>query len=465
MLSNQQTDLWKRIRDFSIDDPSAIVKYSDKLARNNGWPEHYTSRVIEEYKKFIFLCCVLPGGASPSKPIDEAWHLHLTYTKNYWKELCEDILGKAIHHFPSKGGPDENRKHADWYIETLNAYLDLFGYEPPDDIWFQPPKPTPLQFEAKSNWTYRSAYHKYLYVLIAPFVLIEVLYNELNPFNLSGLHFLLFYGTLAASVTIYFILIARIKSKEISTLIHNYYEGDADLYQLARFIYSREHSFRAAIVDLVGRKVLEPYGRSLFKFHAAAYQHSPFEKNPLIGNLQKNVQDGELVHFGNLSVYYDEENTYHEGLHRLSESVKFKDNIPLVAGIALGLIGVVRIGQGIYNHHSTGFLFVMLFLFIVLVRYINNMISAAGILRDEFRSAFKSSGNEEFATTALAGAFVFFGLSSISHIDGYNRLQNTFYKHRMSYGDGYSGGCGGSGCGSGCGGGGCGGGCGGCGGS
>jgi hypothetical protein len=135
MSPHQQKDLWTRIRDFAIDDPSAFVRYSDKLAHSNGWSKDYTARVIEEYRKFIFLCCILPNGASPSKPIDEAWHLHLTYTHNYWKEFCAGILGKEMHHFPSKGGPEENKKHINWYAETLNAYKEIFGYEAPADIW------------------------------------------------------------------------------------------------------------------------------------------------------------------------------------------------------------------------------------------------------------------------------------------------------------------------------------------
>src|SRR5687768_6262091 len=137
MQSEQQKDLWNRIRDFAIDDPLASVKYSDKLAFNNGWSKDYTARVIEEYRRFIFLCCVLPGGASPSKPVDEAWHLHLTYTHSYWKGFCESVLGKEIHHFPSKGGPEEGEKHSQWYDETLDGYREVFGTEAPADIWIR----------------------------------------------------------------------------------------------------------------------------------------------------------------------------------------------------------------------------------------------------------------------------------------------------------------------------------------
>jgi len=187
MQSNDHKELWNRICDFSIDDPVASVKYSDKLAYHNGWSKDYTSRVIEEYRKFIFLCCVLPNGASPSPTIDEAWHLHLTYTHNYWKGLCAGVLGKEIHHFPSKGGPEENEKHVQWYNDTLDSYREVFGHSAPGDIW----KAEPHSKEKKSILDqtigiYREAYRKYLFLLSIPFLLILALYGKIIPYNLTG---------------------------------------------------------------------------------------------------------------------------------------------------------------------------------------------------------------------------------------------------------------------------------------
>src|SRR3982750_3468300 len=119
MIATQHAALWEGIKNFQIDDPSASIKFSNKLASKNHWSGDYTQRVIEEYKKFIFLSCISPSGAAPSKAVDEAWHLHLTYTYSYWKIFCGQTLGREIHHYPSKGGHSEDERHIDWYQQTL----------------------------------------------------------------------------------------------------------------------------------------------------------------------------------------------------------------------------------------------------------------------------------------------------------------------------------------------------------
>ncbi|WPQ65827.1 hypothetical protein SIO70_13280 [Chitinophaga sancti] len=102
--------LWEKIEQFPIDDGTATLPFSTRLAKEQRWTKKFTLRAILEYKRFIFLCCVLDKGASPSKIVDEVWHLHLTYTRSYWEAFCRDTLGKELHHIPSSGGS--------WLIEN-----------------------------------------------------------------------------------------------------------------------------------------------------------------------------------------------------------------------------------------------------------------------------------------------------------------------------------------------------------
>ena len=32
----------------------------------------------------------------PSDEVDQAWHLHLVYTRSYWGEFCPNVLGKPL---------------------------------------------------------------------------------------------------------------------------------------------------------------------------------------------------------------------------------------------------------------------------------------------------------------------------------------------------------------------------------
>lgn len=131
----QNHALWNRLQEFSLDIPNVDFPFSKKLAKEENWSADFTKKVIEEYKKFVYLCCVLPNGASPSEIVDKVWHMHLIYTQNYWEEFCPDILKRKLHHHPSKGGFTEKDKHQNWFSETLKHYKEIFNQDAPEDIW------------------------------------------------------------------------------------------------------------------------------------------------------------------------------------------------------------------------------------------------------------------------------------------------------------------------------------------
>ncbi|WP_269584402.1 glycine-rich domain-containing protein [Roseibium sp. Sym1] len=126
-------DLWTRIRDCHPDDVEADLPFSGRLARDNDWPEDFAQRVILEYQRFAYLSRLGKGMVTPSDEVDQAWHLHLTYTRHYWGPF-KAALGAALHHMPTKGGADQGALFRDTYAKTLDLYRAEFG-EPPADIW------------------------------------------------------------------------------------------------------------------------------------------------------------------------------------------------------------------------------------------------------------------------------------------------------------------------------------------
>ncbi|RWO35001.1 MAG: hypothetical protein EOS10_01570 [Mesorhizobium sp.] len=72
---------------------------------------------------------------TPSREVDEAWHLHLVYTRSYWNNFCRGVLGRDIHHEPTEGGAAENSKFHDCYKRTKERYQEEFGTMPPSDMW------------------------------------------------------------------------------------------------------------------------------------------------------------------------------------------------------------------------------------------------------------------------------------------------------------------------------------------
>jgi hypothetical protein len=134
-MTHFEKDLWDKLSQFTLDEPGQALNFSDRLARDNGWTKPYALAVVEEYKKFLFLCTITTTGVTPSDAVDQAWHLHLTYTRSYWTDLCAKMLGKDIQHNPTKGGGEEASKFLDLYEETLRLYASKFGVAPPENIW------------------------------------------------------------------------------------------------------------------------------------------------------------------------------------------------------------------------------------------------------------------------------------------------------------------------------------------
>ena len=131
-------ELWSRIQAFEIDLPNAALPFSQRLARDNAWSHPFALRVIAEYKRFLYLASTSHHSVTPSDAVDQAWHLHLCYTRSYWDELCAAVLQRPLHHGPTKGGPAENHRFLDLYQATLDAYKSEFGAPTPVDIWPSP---------------------------------------------------------------------------------------------------------------------------------------------------------------------------------------------------------------------------------------------------------------------------------------------------------------------------------------
>ncbi|HEV8391308.1 MAG TPA: hypothetical protein VGQ35_15765 [Dongiaceae bacterium] len=133
MLS--KIDLWQRIRDFEMDGAGDAFQFSQRLSRENGWTRDYALGAIEEYKKFIYLICVSDGSLTPSEAVDQVWHLHLVYTRSYWTRFCNEVLGRPLHHEPTKGGQAQARLFHDQYAATCVRYEEEFGCAPPATFW------------------------------------------------------------------------------------------------------------------------------------------------------------------------------------------------------------------------------------------------------------------------------------------------------------------------------------------
>lgn len=137
MLNSAQAELYQRLQDFELDDPTHEFGFTRHLMKNQGWTLTYAERAIAEYKKFAFLTVVADHQVVPSDQVDQVWHAHVLLTQSYWEEFCPKVLCKNLHHHPARGGRIERAEFHHLYSQTIASYRQYFS-SPPTDIWSSP---------------------------------------------------------------------------------------------------------------------------------------------------------------------------------------------------------------------------------------------------------------------------------------------------------------------------------------
>ncbi len=143
------------INGWDLSPPNAAIRFEEKLAREEGWTRGKALEVVAEYRRFLVLTQVADGPVCPSRDVDAAWHLHLTQTRDY-RHFCLTVLGKFLHHEPSREGAGEYLRHRAMYAFTLEAYRRHFAEEPSPDIWPSPDmrfSHVPLSTPSPGGWT------------------------------------------------------------------------------------------------------------------------------------------------------------------------------------------------------------------------------------------------------------------------------------------------------------------------
>ncbi|OQP47788.1 hypothetical protein A4H97_30975 [Niastella yeongjuensis] len=476
MKIEEHTGLWSSIQQFPLDDPNAAITFSHKLAAKQNWLPFFTERVIEEYRKFLFLCCISPNGASPSQVVDEAWHLHLTYTKSYWIDLCKNTLNKDIHHHPSRGGDEEDHKHHDWYAETLLLYESVFGSPPPDDIWPPPQNELPIREPA---WHIRNEVLVLIVTLLSlPLIASAIQHNVLFPFALTGPQFLSFFPWLALSCIISYIILQADKCRPLQKLADEHFPTDATIYQTAQLLYGKHRAVQTAIIDLIRRNLIELTVDKRFLVHKNRYHAVDNEQNPLITGLLNEPNDSTSYE-GIVNNWFNEETAKHPALQKLyllayrKESFIKRYNL-LIIPFA---VGIARFCQGLYHERPVSYLIAEMMGYSFVCYLVSEYLSRKRIVLDKVEvltknnkgvntlyddyvvSSFAQKGDSAivwFAEGALlASIFAPYPVLNHNKVAG-NDLNVSSCSSCSSGGDG-GGGCGSS-CGGGCGG--CGGGCG-----
>lgn len=90
------------------------------------WLQADAERCCQLYKNFLYLQKKHESSTLvPTRQIDEFWHNHILYTKQYMYD-CERIFGYYLHHEPASPF-DETTSLVNDFLRTKEYYLAEFG--------------------------------------------------------------------------------------------------------------------------------------------------------------------------------------------------------------------------------------------------------------------------------------------------------------------------------------------------
>lgn len=447
----EHKDLWNRISEFPLDDAYAENKFSDRLAAEQDWSRGYTENVIEEYLKFIFLCCISPKGASPSKAVDEAWHLHLTYTKSYWTDLCKNTLGREIHHHPSKGGRAETHKHTDWYNETLALYKSVFGYEAPTDIW---PRPGHSRISEPTVKVPVIRFAISMGIFLLPFLFIYVVYAVISPYDLTGPQFLLFYPAFVVAMLVAYYLYERGNREYFYQLVEENFQKGTTIFQKVKFLMGKNRALQLAIVDLVRRDLLKLQPDKNFIVQKHNYKKEDREENPLMQEFFR-AEEGSAIKYDQIDAsWYNDAAFSHPSLQMLHQFAYRRKNFwqkYLLIIIVFGF-GLARLIQGLADRQPVLMLIIEMFLLHLLVYYSRKLFYRNVTIFSDAEIRFREHAEKsQLHHEEVVSGFALDGPSALSGIPEGALLMTIFLAHgRVKQGSVFSsnnseGSCGGTG--------------------
>ena len=89
-------------------------------------PDVATS-LVHEYKKFLLMSVISALPIAPSGFVDEVWHLHMLFTREYL-ETCRLLKGNVIVHVPLiENSVAEKENLQGFYQKTVQLYEKIFG--------------------------------------------------------------------------------------------------------------------------------------------------------------------------------------------------------------------------------------------------------------------------------------------------------------------------------------------------
>jgi hypothetical protein len=130
-------ELWDRIQRFQMPQPAKAKwwqteesDFESMLVRDMELSPANAGRLVQEYRKFLYLKALDGSLLSPPADVDEVWHKHIAILNGAWGGFCQTVIGKPLEHRTGLSRSEAKAASA----RALLLYKKEFG-RPPTDIW------------------------------------------------------------------------------------------------------------------------------------------------------------------------------------------------------------------------------------------------------------------------------------------------------------------------------------------
>jgi uncharacterized membrane protein YgcG len=327
-------------------------------------------------------------------------------------------LQKDIHHYPSKGGKEEQSKHTDWYQQTLIKYREIFETTPPTAIWPEnAKKETQVEFEI-----YDKTLFKNTAIIFATLTSLFVLLT--NLFTSSGPDFLGYYFMLMIAGTVVAFILQQHKAKRLDQYLDDHFPKNFNTYQIARYLYGPHRAYQTALIDLLKRDIIDVSGNQ-YKISSIPYFDFKNEPNPLLPNISEILAVRNTFTYGEGFDLMDHEKLQHpelDELNRLSKLVDYQKFI--IPGIVIA-IGFDRLFQGMANEKPVGYLVAEIGFFSLIALMVAAQYSYTYLVYKKSESIWMDQTNNGYSNDILNN-FTVLGTLAISGFAEYSALTNIF---------------------------------------
>ena len=135
MMDYRIDPLWLKLAGMNLQGAQAMAPYLQMMQKQMGWSTDMATKVIEEYRKFLFLAMRAGHQVIPPGAVNDVWMTHMQNAQSFWEQF-----GQVLNDKPAAGGFDAKAFQAasDPWKQTLESYEKIFGAAPPTDIWGKP---------------------------------------------------------------------------------------------------------------------------------------------------------------------------------------------------------------------------------------------------------------------------------------------------------------------------------------